>query len=229
VTRLVKASKNVSIVAFLPQKPFRGSAFMRVAIYGGSFDPVHYGHLWMAELSREALGLDEVLFIPAATSPLKPHGPVASNEQRLAMLRLGLSGNASMKIDTREIDRGGTSYTIDTIWELKQERPQDEFFMLVGTDAFNSLDQWKSPQELLTLITPIVLSRGGDAEANWDLAESLVGAQRTEEIRRATVKIPVIEVSSGELRARVRDGRTIRYRLPHPVEAFIQAEGLYRG
>ena len=201
---------------------------MRTAIFGGSFDPVHLGHLWMAELSREALSLDQVIFIPTATSPLKPDGPVATNEQRVAMLRLALSGNATMQIDTREIDRGGTSYTIDTVKALKQERPDDDFFLLMGADAFNSLDRWKEPASLLTLITPVVLRRGGDAEADWSLIERLVGRVRSEEIRSAALSIPMIEVSSGELRQRVVEGRSIRYRLPRPVEAFIEAERLYR-
>jgi len=201
---------------------------MRVAIFGGSFDPIHFGHLWMAELSREAMQLDEILFVPTATSPLKPHGPVASNEQRLAMLRLAISGHSAMRVDTREIERGGTSYTIDTVRNLQRERPSDNFFLLVGTDAFNSFDQWKEPAELLSIITPIVLRRGGDQEANWELAERLVGQARADEIRASALQLPMIEVSSGELRANVREERSIRYRVPHPVESFIVAENIYR-
>jgi nicotinate-nucleotide adenylyltransferase len=201
---------------------------MRVAIFGGSFDPVHFGHLWMAELSREALELDQVIFIPTATSPLKPSGPTATNEQRLAMLRLALSGHAALCIDTRELDRGGVSYTVDTVRALKQERPNDEFFLLMGTDAFNSLDRWKEPESLLALITPVVLRRGGDADADWSLIERLVGRERCEEIRAAALSIPMIEVSSGELRDRVLHGKSIRYRVPRPVESYIEAEKLYR-
>jgi len=201
---------------------------MRVAIFGGSFDPIHFGHLWIAELSREAMQLDEVLFVPTATSPLKPNGPVATNEQRLAMLRLAISGHSAMRVDTREIDRGGTSYTIDTVRSLQQERPDDQLFLLVGTDAFNSFDQWKEPAELLSIITPIVLRRGGDQAADWALAERLAGKVRADAIRASALDLPMIEVSSGELRARVHEGRSIRYRVPHPVESFIAAENIYR-
>lgn len=201
---------------------------MRVAIFGGSFDPVHFGHLWMAELSREAMQLDEVLFVPTATSPLKPHGPVASDQQRVSMLRLALSGHPQMRVDTHEIDRGGTSYTIDTVRSLQKERPGDEFFLLVGTDAFNSLDHWKEPQPLLALITPVVLRRGGDVEVDWAMVQRLAGPARAAEIRAAALCLPLIEVSSGELRARVREGCSIRYRVPRPVEAFIEAEKMYR-
>lgn len=202
---------------------------MRVAVFGGSFDPVHLGHLWMAELSREAMQLDEVVFLPAATSPLKPHGPVATNDQRLMMLRLAISGQTSMSIDTREIDRGGTSYTIDTIKELQSERPADQLFLLMGTDAFNSLDRWKEPVELLSLVTPIVLRRGGEGEPDWELCQRLVGQDRTDEIRGAALQLPVIELSSGELRDRISKGKSIRFRVPRPVEAYIEAERLYRG
>jgi nicotinate-nucleotide adenylyltransferase len=201
---------------------------MRVAIFGGSFDPIHLGHLWMAELSREKMALDEILFIPTATSPLKPQGPVASNEQRITMLRLALSGHPQMRVDTREIDRGGASYTIDTVRSLMVERPEDQFYVLMGTDAFNSLDRWKEPEALLSIITPVVLRRGGDADANWALIAGLVGQERADEIRVASITIPMIEVSSGELRDRVARGMSIRYRVPRPVEAFIDAEKLYR-
>jgi len=201
---------------------------MRVAIFGGSFDPVHFGHLWMAELSREAMNLDEVLFIPTATSPLKPNGPVASNDQRIAMLSLALSGHPQMRIDTREIDRGGVSFTVDTVRSLRSERPDDEWFLLVGTDAFNSLDRWKEPKALLSMITPIVLRRGGDEAPNWPLIEQLVGVDRMQEIKAAAINIPMIELSSGELRARAQSQRSIRFRLPRPVEAFIESEKLYR-
>ncbi|MGV3483837.1 MAG: nicotinate-nucleotide adenylyltransferase [Planctomycetaceae bacterium] len=205
-----------------------GDGSMRVGIFGGSFDPIHFGHLWMAELSREAMQLDEVLFIPAATSPLKPHGPVASNEQRVAMLQLALSGYAPMRIDTREIDRGGTSYTIDTVRSLQSERPGDEFFLLVGSDAFRSIDRWKEPQELLSIITPVVLSRGGDLQMDWTSVDALAGPSRASEIRAAAIQLPLIEVSSVELRNRVREGRSIRFRVPRPVEAFIEAEKIYQ-
>ncbi len=201
---------------------------MRIAIFGGSFDPVHLGHLWMAEFSREAMQLDEVHFVPAATSPLKPHGPVATNEQRITMLRLAIAGHAAMQIDTREIDRGGTSYTVDTIKSIQQQRPADTLFMLVGSDALNTLDQWKSPAELLSIVTPIVLRRGGEADPDWDLIARLAGSDRANEIRAATIELPMIQVSSRDLRQRVALGQSIRYQVPAAVEAMIAAETLYR-
>lgn len=201
---------------------------MRVAVFGGSFDPIHMGHLWIAELTREAMQLDEVLFIPAATSPLKPTGPVASNDQRLAMLRLAVSGHRQFRVDTCELDREGLSYTVETVQRLKRERSADDFFLLVGTDAFNSLDRWKEPELLLTMVTPIVVGRGGETEPDWTMIERLVGNVRKDEIRAMAVRIPLIELSSSELRENVTAGRSIRYRVPRPVEAYIHAENIYR-
>ncbi len=200
---------------------------MRVGIFGGSFDPIHLAHLWMAESAREQLQLDQVLLIPTATSPLKPHGPVGSDEQRLAMLGLAIGGDAVLVVDPREIRRGGNSFTIDTVRQLKDERPQDEFFLLMGRDAFASLRQWHRPADLLSEVLPCVFRRGGEPPIDWSVLEGLASPERTNEIRAAELEVPMIELSSGEIRHRVATGKRIRYRVPHAVEAFIAAEGLY--
>ena len=207
---------------------------MRVAIYGGSFDPVHIGHLWVAQNCAEKLQLDQVIFIPAATSPLKPHGPVASNDDRLMMLRLALGGMQSasdgvaLLVDDRELRRGGKSYTIDTIEEIKRQRPDDELFLLVGSDAFASIGQWHRPKELLTVVTPVVFRRGGDPPIDWNVLENLVSASRKKEIQAASVSIPMIEVSSGDIRQRVTQGRSIRFLVSPSVAALIRANSLYQ-
>ncbi len=215
---------------------------MRVAIYGGSFDPVHLGHLWVAQNCAEKLRLDQVVFMPAATSPLKPHGPVASNEDRLMMLRLALaagpqaglvgqasaSDGAALLVDDRELRRGGKSYTIDTVEEIKRQRPDDELFLLVGSDAFAAIGQWHRPKELLTAITPVVFRRGGDPPIEWSVLENLVSESRVAEIQAASVSIPMIEVSSGDIRQRVAEGRSIRFLVSPSVAALIRANSLYQ-
>ena len=206
---------------------------MKVAIYGGSFDPVHWGHLWVAQGCGEQLDLDQVLFIPAATSPLKPGGAVASNAQRVMMLQLAIGGAASTErpqlvIDQREIDRGGTSYTFDTVAELQQERPDDEFLLLVGSDAFADIRRWHRSAELLMRVTPVVFRRGGDRPIDWSVLDGLVSAERAEQIQAAAVTLPMIELSSSDLRQRVASGRSIRFLVPNAVAAFIHAESLYR-
>lgn len=206
---------------------------MRVAIYGGSFDPVHIGHLWVAQNCAEKLRLDQVIFVPAATSPLKPHGPVASNDDRLMMLRLALAGQqsggaATLMVDDRELRRGGKSFTIDTVEEIKHQRPDDELFLLVGSDAFAAIDRWHRPEDLLAAITPIVVRRGGDPPIDWSVLENLVPASRMQEIVAASVAIPMIEVSSGDIRQRVADGRSIRFLVSHSIAALIGANSLYQ-
>jgi len=207
---------------------------MRVAIYGGSFDPVHIGHLWVAQNCAEKLKLDQVIFMPAATSPLKPSGPVASNDDRLMMLRLALGGQqsasdgAALLVDDRELRRGGKSYTIDTVEGMKRERPDDELFLLVGSDAFAAIGQWHRPEDLLSTITPVVFRRGGDPPIDWQVLENLVPASRIKEIEAASVSIPMIEISSGDIRQRVSQGRSIRFLVSQSVAAFIRADSLYQ-
>lgn len=216
---------------------------MRVAIYGGSFDPVHLGHLWVAQNCAEKLRLDQVIFMPTATSPLKPHGPVASNDDRLMMLRLALSGSpspalsgsppptdggTSLLVDDRELRRGGKSFTIDTVEEIKRQRPDDELFLLVGSDAFAAIGQWRRPEELLTKITPVVFRRGGDPPIDWSVLDKLVPRARIQDIEAASVSLPMIEISSGEIRQRVADGRSIRFLVSQSVAAFIRANSLYQ-
>lgn len=206
----------------------------RIAIYGGSFDPVHFGHLWAAQNALDLLGLDRVIFVPAATSPLKPHGPVASNAQREMMLRLAVSGVTdrnglpTMLIDDRELRRGGISYTIDTVQEIAQERPDDELFLLIGSDAFAAIQEWHRPAELLEMITPIVFRRGGEPEINWKVLTGLIPRNRVERIRKFSTRFPLIEVSSSDIRERVAQGRGIRFLVPQAVLALIEAESLYQ-
>ncbi|TWU59317.1 Nicotinate-nucleotide adenylyltransferase [Rubripirellula tenax] len=196
----------------------------RIGIYGGSFDPVHVGHLWIAEAARESLSLDEVRWIPAATSPLKPSGPVASNEDRLQMLRLAISGNSNFAIDDREILRGDVSYTVDTIAEMKAESPSDQYFLIIGSDSLASFDRWHQPARLLTMVEVAVVQRGGDPPIDFAVLDPFSDGNSA---GHHVIAMPVIEVSSSDLRQRRANGKSIRYRVPRPVEAFIAAEKLY--
>jgi nicotinate-nucleotide adenylyltransferase len=207
---------------------------MKVAIYGGSFDPVHFGHLWVAQHAGERLGLDEVIFVPAATSPLKPHGPVASDAQRLMMLKLAIGGSqphdsgVRMTIDDCEIRRGGKSYTIDTVDQMRAARPDDQWFLLVGSDAFAAIRKWHRPEELLRSIIPVVFRRAGDPPIAWETLDGLVTPERAEIIRDHSLTLPMIEVSSADIRRRVAEGSSIRFLVPSPVAALIRGESLYQ-
>jgi nicotinate-nucleotide adenylyltransferase len=201
---------------------------MRIGVFGGSFDPVHIGHLWIAEAALESLELNEIRWIPAATSPLKPHGPVASDEDRLQMLRLAVSGCENHIVDDREIKRGDVSYTVDTIAELQQEYPQAKLFLIIGSDSLASIREWHQPQRLLELTVPAVVQRGGEQQLDFSVLEGLVDRDRIELIRNHVISMPVIEISSRDLRRRIAEKKSIRFRTPRAVEAMIQAQSIYK-
>jgi nicotinate-nucleotide adenylyltransferase len=201
---------------------------MRIGILGGSFDPPHIGHLWIAEAVREALKLDEIRWIPAAISPLKPDGPVASNEQRRQMVALAVSGCAEYLVDDRELNRGDVSYTVDTLQGLKTEFPKAEFFLIMGSDSLASLQQWHQPKRLLELATLVVLQRGADDDIDFNVLSGLTSETQIQRIRESQVAMPLIELSSSEIRERLRNGHSIRFRTSRSVEAYIKAEKLYQ-
>jgi nicotinate-nucleotide adenylyltransferase len=201
---------------------------MRIGVLGGSFDPIHFGHLWIGEAALESLELDQVRWMPAAQSPLKPQGPIASEEARLQMLRLAVAGSDQHVVDDKEIRRGAVSYTIDTMTELRTEFPQAEFWLIIGSDSLQSFRQWREPERLLQMAQLAVVQRGGEPEIDFSALAGLAEPSRIDLFRQSVIKMPVIEISSTEMRARVREGRSIRFRVPRPVEAMIQAQGLYR-
>ena len=200
---------------------------MRTGIFGGSFDPIHYGHLIVADVAREAASLDRVLFVPTATSPLKPDGPVATARQRTEMIRLAIGGTTGFEMSDTELTRKGTSYTVDTLREIHNLHPDDELFLIMGSDLLQSFGQWKLPREICTLATPLVAARHGsspDLGQFQDFADS----QRLAEIRKWAFQFARVEISGTELRQRVAEGRSIRFRLPRGVECYIEHTGLYR-
>tara|TARA_R110002049_G_scaffold2750_10_gene22431 strand:- start:69259 stop:69873 length:615 start_codon:yes stop_codon:yes gene_type:complete len=201
---------------------------MRIGIYGGSFDPIHIGHLWIGEAAMETLALDELRWIPVAQSPLKGRGPIAADQARLGMLHLALDAVDGHAIDDREIRRGEISYTVDTVGELRSDFPDAEIIMIIGSDSLATMPQWHRPKELLESVIPAVVQRGGEDEIDFSILKDFVSPQRIELFRRHVIAMPVIELSSSEMRERLASGRSIRFRTPRSVEAFIQAENLYR-
>ncbi len=202
---------------------------MRIGILGGSFDPVHYGHLLMAEHAREQLRLDEVRFLPAATAPHKQHRDLASAEDRVEMLKLAIAGHVPFTVDTREIDRGGLSYTVDTLRELHNEDASHELFLLLGGDSLADLPGWCEPEQICRLAVPAAIARVGNEQLPYGPLAALVESDRLEAIRRHTVRMPLIELSSTEIRRRVGAGESIRYQTPRGVEQYIAANRLYVG
>ncbi|MCE9527847.1 MAG: nicotinate-nucleotide adenylyltransferase [Planctomycetales bacterium] len=201
---------------------------MRLGIYGGSFDPVHYGHLLLAECCREEQSLNEVWFVPAAAPPHKLGAVLAPAKARIEMLELATSGNEAFRVSSLEIDRGGISYTVETLRTISSLQPQAELFLLMGADSLRDLPTWREPEEILSRAIPIVVRRAGSAEPDFALLTDFVPAARLEAIRASQVMMPLIELSSTGLRQRATEGRSLRYRTPRAVEKYIESQGLYR-
>jgi nicotinate-nucleotide adenylyltransferase len=201
---------------------------MRLGLYGGSFDPVHYGHLLLAECCREQLALDEVWLVPAAISPHKQARQPAPAKARLEMLELALSGHERLKASSLELDRGGVSYTVDTLTALRAQFPAAELFLLLGADALFDLPTRREPARICELALPAVVRRGGAAEPDFEVLAGLVSAERLRQIQAAQVEMPLIELSSTDLRRRAREGKSLRYRTPRAVERYIETQRLYR-
>ncbi len=200
---------------------------VRLGIFGGSFDPVHYGHLILAETCREHLALDRVLFIPASTSPLKLSGPRASAAHRVEMLRLAIGGSSHLVVDTCELDRGGVSYTLDTVQSILDRDRPSSLHLLIGADSVSALSAWREPAKLLTLVQLGVVQRAGESRLDFEATRELLLPADRERFSPQLVPMPAIGISSTELRNRVEAGSSIRYRTPRGVEAYIAANALY--
>lgn len=202
---------------------------MRIGIYGGSFDPVHYGHLLLAESCREQCALDKVFFVPAATSPHKRRLVTSAGKDRAEMLRLAIGGHPQCEVQTWELDRGGVSYTVETMREVKEKFPGAQRFLLMGADSLLEFPSWRDPDQICLLASIVVVDRPGNPPISFQPIRALLGQSQSEEFQGMQVEMPRIDISSSDIRERVRTGRSIRYRTPRSVEAYIAAQGLYRG
>lgn len=198
----------------------------RWGILGGTFDPVHYGHLLIAEQTREALDLAGVYFMPAAQPPHKPDVIVSPSDHRLAMVELAIAGNPDFQLLRSEVERGGPSFSVETMARLTAERPADRFVFIVSTEAARELPSWREPRRLLELAELAVLPRLGypPLEPDWPARHF----PRLEH-RFLFVDAPALGHSASDIRARVAAGQTIRYLVPPSVEAYIAQHRLYRG
>jgi nicotinate-nucleotide adenylyltransferase len=201
---------------------------MRLGLFGGTFDPVHYGHLLLAECCREQCRLDEVWFLPAATPPHKQSRPLTPATQRIEMLQLAVGGHQPFQVCPLEIERGGVSYTVDTLAELARQEPGRELFFLLGADSLDDLPHWREPARLCQLAVPVAVCRPGAPPPNYDVLAPLVPPERLAEIRRHLVNMPQIGLSSREIRSRIAAGEGIRFRTPRAVEKYIESHQLYR-
>lgn len=207
---------------------------MRLGIFGGSFDPVHYGHLLLAESCREQARLDEVWFLPAAVPPHKQQEAKTPAAARIEMLELAIGGHPAFKVCRFEVERGGVNYTADTLAHLAAENPGAELFFLMGADSLRDLPTWHEPARVCELAIPVVVARSfagqpdETVEVDYSPLAQLVDERRLEAIRQHQVQMPRIDLSSREIRRRVAAGKTIRYQTPRAVEKYLEAARLYR-
>ena len=204
---------------------------MRTGIFGGSFDPVHQGHLVVAECCREQARLDRVVFVPTAIQPFKQSRQPAAGQHRAEMLALAVGGNPAFEVSTVELDRGGVSYTVDTLAALRATHGTDELFLMLGPDALASLPDWREPARILDLAGVIAVERDGlddvAAIVQAPRLTALLGPERAREIVAEKVVVPALGIRSSDLRALFAQGRSIRYRTPRAVEQYIATHGLY--
>jgi nicotinate-nucleotide adenylyltransferase len=183
----------------------------KIAIYGGTFDPVHHAHLILARQAIETLGLDKVILVPAAISPLKKAAPVASGEVRLAMLQAAVKGEPEFEVNECELLRPPPSYTIDTVEDIRRRECDAAIYCLIGEDNIEQLSQWHRFAELEKMVRFVVLDRSGKQPSHF-----------YQLIHRR------IDISATEIRRRVAQNESIRYLVPNSVEEIIQREKLYR-
>ena len=203
----------------------RGGA--RLGLFGGTFDPVHVGHLAVAEAARERLGLEQIVFLPAGSPPHKPAGAHASGPDRLAMLQLATADNAHFAIDTSELTRTGPSYTVETLSACAQRHPDAELLWLMGSDSLVEVHTWRDPARVCALATLAVLLRPGwtrDAIEAWR-----TGPGRRLDARIEVLDVPGLDVSARALRAALASGASVRYLVPDAVCRYIVGHGLYGG
>ncbi|NOU36379.1 MAG: nicotinate-nucleotide adenylyltransferase [Kiritimatiellaceae bacterium] len=198
----------------------------RIGVFGGSFDPVHMGHLTIAQDAVEQLELDRLIFVPAAVPPHKQGKALAEGRHRFEMLQLATEGNLSFEVSDMELQRGGVSYTFDTMTQVQSEHPGAELFFIVGLDSLTILHAWRNVDQLLEMCTIVPFARGGEDSAQIAAKIKLSEPWKTRLMERL-IRIHEIEISASDIRMRLAEGLSIRYLVPPEVEMYIAEHGLY--
>ena len=205
---------------------------MRLGIFGGSFDPVHTGHLAAARACVDQAGIDRMILVPAGVSPFKQDRPPTAGRHRAAMLTLATAGDPRFEISTIELDRDGPSYTADTLERLRAEHPGVTLLLVVGPDSLASFPSWHRPDRILELAELLPVEREGlddldRLRAATPALERIVGRERLDRIIASRVRMPPVEIRSTDLRRAVAEGRPLCGLTPEAVENYIRTHGLY--
>lgn len=201
---------------------------MRIGIFGGTFDPIHLGHLVLAEQCREQAALDQVLFVPAARPPHKLGREVTPFAQRVEMLALASAGHSAFRIDELEKNRPGPSFTADTLEQIHQRLPSAELFLVLGSDSLSDLPHWHGPQRIAALATLLVWGRAGSPVPGAEKIWADMRLPPDVSLRQQSISTVLIDISSRDLRRRAAEGKSLRYLVPRPVEIYIQEKHLYQ-
>jgi len=198
-------------------------------VFGGSFDPVHAGHLAVARAAAKVLGADRVSLVPAADAPHKRGAASASADDRLEMCRRAVDGDPLFDVLDVEVRRGGVSYTVDTLRELREGPCRgDSLMLLLGQDALAEFATWRAAREVAESAPIVVVPRRGGKAVPWDALEEVLGKSATDAIRARVLPLTPVEGSSTQVRDRVAAGKSIRCWVPDPVADYVEARGLYR-
>ncbi len=200
---------------------------MRLGIFGGSFDPVHWGHLTLAGCCQQQAGLERVWWVPTAQQPLKPLGPQADDRHRLAMLQLACEPHEGWSPLPLELKRGGTSYTVDTLQTIRRQQPTAELFFLLGADALAELPRWHRPAEICRLATLLVVRRAGTPEPNFDGLRNVATPEIVARVHQHQIEMPPLPMSSSQIRRQIAHGEPWQDSVPPTVADYIQRHQLY--
>ena len=204
------------------ERAARPGGVPRLGVMGGTFDPIHNGHLLTAEEALWQFQLDEVVFVPTGRPWMKEERPVSPPEDRYLMVVIATATNPRFSVSRLEIERKGPTYTVDTLRQLREERGEVDLFFITGADALLEILQWKDPEEALSMAHFIAATRPG-----FDLSSFEQGAS-SQDPRVSVMTIPALAISSTDIRDRVREGRPIRYLVPEGVQIYIEKSSLYR-
>lgn len=203
---------------------------MRTGIYGGTFDPVHYGHLLLAETARESLSLDRVFFVPAGIPPHKRSRTITPGDLRAEMLLRAIDKVPEFEVCRFEIDSPEVSYTVETLRYFHALYPDDELFLIVGSETLADMPNWWRPEEIFRLASPISALRPGtlSCDAAFSDLSAFASEEQIERYRRQVISMPLLEISSTDIRRRVQEGRSVRFLTPDAVIETIHQFRLYR-
>lgn len=195
---------------------------MRLGIFGGAFDPIHNGHLLLAEQCREQCRLDAVWFVPTRTPPHKDASLLTDARHRVELLNLATAGIPEFVVSRIELDHNDVSWTAETLRRIGEQRPDDELFLMIGGDSLRDFPTWREPHAIASMSTVVAVNRGNSSTLNL-----LAGLDEEIRNRVLIVNMPGVDISATDIRSRVSNGQSIRFLVPRSVEEYIRHNGLY--